>query len=218
MKRLAAVLLLACASCGTSATTGELPHVLRAEEAPRWREREYGETLKRYTKSAAIYDGFDQRVFATATWRSPAFRAAYLAAEAEMLVLGPADRAARAAQDEADGREFTDLVLGFYTPQASWNELAVPNGLWRIELIGKGGEPIAPLRIERTDRPDANFSAFYPYLGPFWVAYRLRFPRLDAEGRPLVPESAPEFMLRLVSAVGKVELTWSLVGEAGPTR
>ncbi len=218
MRRPLALLVLLGAGCGTSVTTGELPHVLREDGAPRWRDPEYGATLKRYTKSGAVYDGFDQRVFATATWRAPAFRAAFLAAEAEMLVLGPAEREARRAQDDADGREFTELVLGFYTPQAEWNELATPNGVWRIELIARGGEPIAPIEIERTERPDVNTVALYPYLGPFWVAYRLRFPKDDAKGRTLIAPSAPDMTLRLVSAVGKVELTWSLVGEPGPTR
>ena len=59
--------------------------------------------------------------------------------------------------------------------------------------------------------------ALYPYLTPFWVAYRIRFPLLDPAGAPLFPADGP-LLLRLSSSVGRLEFRFDGDREAAPTR
>lgn len=188
----------------------------RPDDAPRVEDPVYYEFLNRYTRQGSVYDGLDQRLFAAVTWQAWPFRQQRVDAVARFLSLQPAERAAMIAQEQADARSYNDFFVGFYTNQTSWNDLQSRKSIWRIELQPEGGAAILPIQIERIDRPDPNVAALYPYLTPFWVGYRVRFPAEDERGRSLFPQGSPRMTVRFSSAVGRLELVFSLLGQERP--
>ncbi len=72
-------------------------------------------------------------------------------------------------------------------------------------LVTPAGE-VEPLSIERIGRANLDMRAMYPYMGVFWVAYRVRFPKVLPDGTPVIPESATHVHLRLASTLGHAEL------------
>jgi hypothetical protein len=65
---------------------------------------------------------------------------------------------------------------------------------------------VEPLSIERIGRADLNVRTLYPYMGVFWVAYRVRFPKVLSTGAPVIPDTATHVHLRLASTLGHAEL------------
>jgi hypothetical protein len=65
---------------------------------------------------------------------------------------------------------------------------------------------VEPLSIERIGRAQLSMRAIYPYMGVFWVGYRVRFPKVLSDGTPVVPESATHVQLRVASTLGHTEL------------
>src|SRR5690606_16174795 len=99
------------------------------------------------------------------------------------------------------GEEFLDFFVGFFTEQLAWNDLDAVTSIWRVDLLIGGARVLRPVAIERIVDPDPNIRALYPYLGAFSRAYRIRFPRRDELGNPLIGPDATEITLRVSSAV-----------------
>jgi hypothetical protein len=207
MRRAAAIVLL----LATAACSNRPGYALsqRPDDAPRVRDPAYYDLLDRYTSYHSHYDGLDQRFFLAATWESWAFRQGRVAALADFLNMPPGEVEATLLREKAEAAEFVDVFLGFYAADSRWNDLSSPRTIWRLELDLPDGETVLPVRVERIQRPTANVQALYGYLAPFWVAYRIRFPATDAEGRRAVVPGG-RLKMRITSAVGTAEPTWDV--------
>lgn len=203
MRLAALALLLALAACSNRPGYALSQ---RPDDAPRVQDRSYYDLLDRYTRFQSGYDGLDHRFYLAATWESWPFRQRRVEAMADFLNLPESDTQAELARERAEARQFVDFFLGFYTAESRWNDLSSPRTIWRLELEYPDGTTTLPVRVERIHRPDATLQALYGYLAPFWVGYRVRFPRAD--GGPMSLEPGDTLRLRMSSAVGRAAPSW----------
>jgi hypothetical protein len=170
-------------------------------------ERAYQEVLARYTSHRELYALFDTRMLAAVTYQALVFR------EARVRRLGlfqaqPAELVAKnLADEEAEASQYHDFFLGAHLNEYRYDDFDRKDSIWRIALVTPAGE-LVPSSVERIGRSNLNLRAFYPYLDDFWVAYRIRFPRVTASGAPVVPGDASTLVLRVASVLGKADFVF----------
>jgi hypothetical protein len=174
--------------------------------ADRRKELAYQEIFERFTDQAEVYDGFDTRIFAAATFQSAAFREARVQRRAEFQFLPKPRVQELLAAERAEDTQFNEFHMGVHVNDPKFEDFALPKtSIWRIVLLTPVGE-VEPVSVERIGRSTLDMRAYYPYLGVFWVAYRVRFPKVLTDGTPIIPESTSYVTLRLASALGHAEL------------
>jgi hypothetical protein len=174
--------------------------------ADRRAEQEYQKVFEHYSDRAEIYDGFDTRIFAGATLQTMAFREARVNRLAEFKFLPKPRVEELLAQERAEEAQFHEFHLGVHVNDYRFEDFANrKSSIWRIVLLTPLGEA-EPVSVERIGRANLDMRAMYPYLGVFWVAYRVRFPKVMSDGTPIVPDSTTHVALRLASTLGHAEL------------
>ncbi|MBM4379597.1 MAG: hypothetical protein FJ086_09905 [Deltaproteobacteria bacterium] len=176
-------------------------------------ERAYQSALGRATARDEVYAGLDTRLFTAATHQSTAFRAARTRRLAAFE--GWFGEALQAAlqREVAEAEQGNDFLLGMYVPDRREESLDGPRSGWRVALELPDGTQLLPTAVERLGRGTLRQRALYPYLGDFWVAYRVRFPRARPDGRDGWLEGAPGFVLKVGSTLGQARLRFP--GEPG---
>jgi hypothetical protein len=191
--------LLAMAAWSLSACSLNAPVV--GERGPRVKdssaEQAYQRVLDQNTARAEIYDGFDTRLFVGTTYQSADFRQQRVRREGLFQSQPDSVVSANLATEQAEAQQFDDFFLGVHLNQPQYDDFDRADSIWRVALV-KGGVEVTPSQIQRVGRSNLNLRAYYPYLDEFWVAYRVRFPKMTGPG--------PELTLRLSSTLGKAEL------------
>ncbi|HEX8704995.1 MAG TPA: hypothetical protein VF815_39550 [Myxococcaceae bacterium] len=196
------VLLAVLAGCTTTPPTiGDPPPQLNDRRA----EQAYQEAFASFSDRAEIYDGFDTRLFAGTTFQSVAFREARVNRVAQFQFLPKPRVEELLAQERAEAAQFHEFFLGVHVNDYRFEDFDRKNSIWRVVLLTPSVE-VEPLSIERIGRSDLNMRTTYPYMGVFWVAYQVRFPKVLPNGAPVIPESATHVHLRLASTLGHAEL------------
>jgi len=216
MTRLTLALVMALAACGSPK-----PAVLYGPER-QLSASAYPEVLRTWTRSTKLYQGFDSKMFVTATFHSPEFRRAFAIAFPEIYGHGGNITRRELVDLTGDVEQFHNFFLSVYTPETKWNDLALPDSIWRVNLIG-----VTPSRELAADREvavdpasidsvriDANLRAVYPYMSIFDRAYLVRFPLTDAMKRLVLDASSTRATLRIASALGVAELRWDFAPAA----
>lgn len=174
--------------------------------ADRRKEQAYQEIFEKFSDRAEVYDGFDTRIFAAATFQSAEFREARVQRRAEFQFLPKPRVEELLAAERAEETQFNVFHMGVHVNDPKFEDFSFPKtSIWRIVLLTPVGE-VEPVSVERIGRATLNMRAFYPYLGEFWVAYKVRFPKALKDGTPIIPDSASHVTLRLASALGHAEL------------
>lgn len=199
--RVAALLGLLSSCTTTPPTIGDPAPQLSDTRA----EKEYRETLERYSDRSEIYDGFDTRLFAGTTFQTMAFREARVQRLAQFKMLPPPRVAELLAKEREEAEQFHEFFLGVHVNDYRFEDFAQRNSIWRVVLMTPSVE-VEPLSIERVGRANLDMRAMYPYAGVFWVAYKVRFPKVLPTGAPVIPDSATHVHLRLASTLGHTEL------------
>lgn len=208
MKRLLAPLLCAAGCAAGGHDLGDTLHAPptvgeRARRVPDSdAEGRYQDQLRRYSQRQELYaplaNGVDTRLFCATTFQAPSFREARVERQAIYQALTRAERDKLLAQEQADAQKYDDFMFGVQAVDYHFDDFDRPNSIWNIALVGEGVEE-KPASVERLGRASLDKRAYYPYLDDFWVAYRIRFPKLT-QGR------GSGLVLRLASTLGKVEL------------
>lgn len=188
----AAVLAAALAAgCGT----------LRSAPVPEIYEGTWPEERDAATRQADLYDGFEHRANVWVVRLTPAVREERARRLSDWLHWPGAELAARLAVERDEVAKWDEYVVLLYTADRKWNDLDAVQSIWRLEFDMGGGEEIVgrAVALER----DASFEALFPLGGPFDVAYRVRFPRYDAE-----PVPRPG-VLRFSSALGEMQFPYT---------
>lgn len=183
---------------------GEPPPVLADAAA----EKEYRAVLEASSARAEIYAGLDPRAFVGMTWHSAAFREARTRREAAFgnWPDGALQMALERERAAATGGE--EFLLGVHVEDRRYDDFDRANSAWRLVLEGPGGVEMFPTSVERVGRVGLPLRALYPYLGEFWVAYRVRFPALQ--------DAARGFTVKVGSALGQAKLAFPAAAEAAP--
>jgi hypothetical protein len=169
-------------------------------------ERAYRAALARATARDEVYSGLDTRLFAAATHESTAFRAARTRRLAAFEGWSGEALQAQLRTEVEEAERSNAFLLGVYVPDRREENLDTPQGAWRVALEFPDGTQLLPSSVERLGRGSLRLRALYPYLGDFWVAYRVRFPRALPDGRDGWLEGAPAFVLKVGSTLGKATL------------
>lgn len=202
MSRAWLLALALCTGCVTRPPAlGEPAPVLKDPRS----EQSYQALLARYTASDEIYSGFDTVLFAAATLQTPAFREARVRRLAlfQSLTLRKVEQLL--AEERTQAERTHEFLLGVHVDNPRNNDFDRAGSMWNVLLVTPTAE-VRPVRVQRLGRSSQELRALYPYLGTFWVAYRLEFPTVLEEGTPVIPPDTERVALRIASALGQVEL------------
>ena len=201
MRRAALLALLLCA-CQTTAPGVGLPPPQVGSDAA---EAAYQQTLARFSDHQELYSGFDTKMFAEATYQSPAFREARVKRQARFQEWPPAKLQQALLDEQTAAKQSIEFFFGAFVNDYHFDDFDRSNSVWRIALVTPEGQ-VGPLEVKRVGRADENMRAYYPYMSDFWVAYRIRFPLRFPNGQPVIPEGLKKLRLRVASSLGRADL------------
>lgn len=193
--------LAACKAVDTVRATSPVP-------APR--EGEWAAVRSQATRRALIFDRLSHRATATATYLPLSVREARVRRLAEWQGWTEEEKAAHLVTERAEAQKYEEFLLAFYVSESRANDLDAPASVWRLALKLEDGDVVT--RDATALEPDVNLMGVFPYVGPFDVVYRVRFPK--PSGAPLADRP---FRLEIASALGKLELPFN-DGRMGPDR
>jgi hypothetical protein len=175
------------------------------------KDEAWAEARDAATRTAKLYNLLDDVAFATATWQSPALRAARVERLAQWKGLLPAEKEALAAKERAEAAEGEDFLLAFFTDDRRANDLATDRGTWRVSLLVNGTEQAVAAKVTLVKR-DPTLQNLFPYITDFDTLYRVRFPKFPGP----TPLSALPFQVRIASALGTLTMSWAPPPPAPP--
>lgn len=207
-----AVRLLAGASL-LAALAGCATQTVSLKEGPReYVATDYESVLRKWTRTEHLIalSELDNFLTATATFESWDFRWAYVVRYVQdyRLTIEQRKKLLERALDET--RQRHQFFVAIYGGERKFNDLTKPDSAWIVRLIDDTGNETAPEEIIAIRKPNALERTYYPYNTVFRQAFRIRFPRATADGRPTISPSARWFGLRFAGANGNTELVWQL--------
>jgi hypothetical protein len=166
---------------------------------------EYAAITERWTRRGALRGDYQAALEIAATLKSPEWRAARAALDADARGLtGPA-RDQVLAQARADAAGPYELQLVVVTWDRRENDLdRGARSAWRVRLLDESGAEIAPLEIVRDKRPPLVIRGEFPAFGDFATAYVARFPR----AQPVLGPGVKRVRLQVSGARGGVGVVW----------
>jgi hypothetical protein len=203
-------LVSAAAACTTAAgrPLGEQPPPQLGDRAPELpdqkAEEAYRDVVTRYSRHAELFSGVeggeDTRMFSAATYQSLTFREARVRRVGTFRAEPPEVIDQKLAAERAENDQFDDFYFGVNMVDYRYDDFDRKKSIWRIALVGDSLEQ-TPSVVERVGRSSLDVRALYPYMGDFWVAYRIRFGKLT-QGR------GEHLTLRIASTLGRIEMTF----------
>lgn len=171
--------------------------------------KEYVDQVKRWTRHGDLRFDFDATMIADATFHAPEFHSAYISKYLDVYKVSEGAKAqvASTIPSYPDSYEFH-----LETQAHTWevNELKPPKSMWRITLIDDKGREVQSSEVKlETTRPEF-LQTFYPYTGIFSRPWRVLFPRVLADGTPLVGPETKTLTMRIAGPVGAIDLVWRL--------
>jgi hypothetical protein len=193
---LAAVVLAAC---------GAAPPPVRLTADWRACGGDYKATTEAWTRSGTLRGQYQEVLELAATFKSPDWRAAHAAREAENRGLDADGKTKLCAQAEADAKGPYEVELLVTTWDRRENDLdRGQKSVWHVVLVDDTGKEIEPMEIVKDKRPQFTLRAEFPAMGDFAVAYVARF----APEAAVLGPTARALRLRMSSERGGVELAW----------
>ncbi|HYO93042.1 MAG TPA: hypothetical protein VER33_00965 [Polyangiaceae bacterium] len=202
------VLLLPAAGCARQSVD--------LQEGPReYVASDYETALRHWTRSEELTTvaEMDKVLNVTATYESWDFRWAYVVRYAEDYRLTIDQRHQLLQRSLAETRDHHAFYVALYAQRYKWADLAAKEPAWIVRLIDDEGTETAPSNIELVRKPGAIELTYFPYTTPWRMAFRLRFPKVRADGRPTIASGARWFGLRFAGAQGNQEVVWQLRSE-----
>ena len=169
----------------------------------------YYDTLDEWTRSKRVYEQMDAKLFMTATYKSTAFRTAYVEEYSGRFELDPKMKASLREREEAVSEKYVEFFFSAYTPVSEWNDFEEKDSIWRLYLDFGDDQRVSPVEVEKLDPMDPLLREFFPYLDPWSRAYVVRFPVVEKVDR--APGDGYEGLTLTVTGVkGRGVLTWGI--------
>jgi hypothetical protein len=202
---LALTALVALAGCGTT--------TVNLAEGPReYVATDYDSVLGRWTRTERLFSLTELETYltATATFESWDFRWAYVVRYVQdyRLTIEQRKKLLEKALDET--RQKHQFFVALYGGERKYNDLTKPVSAWIVRLIDDTGNETAPEEIVAIKKPNALERSYFPYNTVFRQAFRIRFPRVGADGHATLSPRAKWFGLRFAGAQGNSELVWQV--------
>lgn len=167
---------------------------------------DYDDTTSAWTRHTTMRGEFQEAASLDAVFKSPDWRAAHAARDAEHRGLTGAARDAVLAQAQADMAGPYEVELILTTWDRKENDLdRGKRSVWRVVLLDDQGNEIAPIEIVKDKRPTYVLRAEFPTFGDFATAYVARFPRTT----PVLGAGVHAIRLRMSNERGGLEVAWA---------
>ncbi|MBI3072629.1 MAG: hypothetical protein HYY84_10995 [Deltaproteobacteria bacterium] len=161
----------------------------------------YDAVLRRWTRDAKLYVGFDAQLSLRATLKTWDFQQAMVRRYADRYKLTDAERQALHEKERARTREYFDFIVVVHTPELRRNDLDSKTSAWRVRLKVNGAESLAePVRLVSAGR-DPVVEAFFPLHSAFSKTYVASFRRPHGEVRDVA--------LTIAGPEGNATVSWS---------
>lgn len=211
VRRLAAT--IAFLALAQSSLAGCAAPLVSLQEGPReYVATDYETVLRQWTRTERLFSlsELDNFLTATATFESWDFRWAYVVRYVQdyRLTIDERKKLLEKALDETKRRH--QFFVAIYGGERRYNDLTRPDSAWIVRLIDDTGNETAPEEIQAIKKPNALERTYFPYNTTFRLAFRIRFPRFTADGRPTISRKAKWFGLRFAGAQGNTQLVWDL--------
>lgn len=196
---------LVISACGTM---GAVEQLYDAQDP--YRGSPYIDALDRWTRKARIYaGGLDLELIVAATFKSAAFREAYTAEYARAYRLSRAETE-KMMKDQRDAAvSHNDFIVSAFVPEKRWNDFNETDAIWKLYLTPDGIKRIKPLEVRKIKAADATVTHFFPYVSPWDVVYRVRFPAtLPEAAPPRTGDGSSGLKLVFTSVRGTAEMDW----------
>jgi hypothetical protein len=211
---------LVCGALLASGTGCSTTQVTLAEGPREYVATDYENVLKEWTRTEHLVSISELENFltATATFESWDFRWAYVVRYADDYRLTVEQRKKLLERTLEETRQHHQFFVAITGGERRYNDLTKPDGGWIVRLTDSSGNETAPEEIVAVKKPNALERTYYPYNSVFRRAFRIRFPRVNAQGKPTISPNAEWFGLRFAGARGNSELTWVVQPRNGGTR
>ncbi len=188
------------------------PRVSLADGPREYVPSDYPEVLKVWTRERSLVElaELDHKLTVTATFESWDFRWAYVIRYASDYRLTISQRRELLERTLAEAKDDHEFYVALYGTNWRWSDLSRPTSEWIVRLIDDQGSETAPSKIESIVKPGPLEERYFPYTNVWRHAFRIRFPRLTADGRPTIASGARWFGLRFAGAEGNEELVWQI--------
>jgi hypothetical protein len=208
--------LVLIAALSGPAISGCATEGISLAEGPReYVATDYDTILNRWTRTEHLF-GFSELedvLTATATFESWDFRWAYVIRYVEDYRLTIDQRQRLLDQALAETHEHHQFFVALAGGDRRADDLSKPDSAWIVRLIDDTGNETAPESITTVKRNNTLERTYFPYNSPWRSAFRVRFPRVTADGKPTIAPDAKWIGLRFAGAQGASELYWQ-VGES----
>lgn len=148
------------------------------------RDNEFRQAQARFTDQDEVYSGFATVLLASGTYKSPAFRQAYVRKYAADYRFDQAAEDEMMTRELARGEEAMEFILALYTPDRAKLRLEGHDSLWRVYLQTGADEQIKPFEIRPINNQRKTLEEYYPYVTAWVDLYRVTFltaPPKDGE-------------------------------------
>jgi hypothetical protein len=205
MKTLTGLLFVVLAVVVAAGCGAADPPVSLSGEWPT-RAGDYEDVTAAWTRKQHLRSEYQEALEVAATFKSPEWRAAHAAKDADDRGLTGDARAQRMAQEQADAAGPYEFQVMVMTWDRRENDLdRGKRSVWKVRMLDEQGMEIEPLEIIRDKRPDFVVRNEFPAFGDFAKAYVVRFPR----EKVLLGPGIKRMRMRISSSRGGLDLIWS---------
>lgn len=166
----------------------------------------YEEALRNWTVHTEIYKGFDPILLTSGTFRSSAFRRAYVNKFAWDYHLDSQIKKKMLADEQAMSENNLEFILAVYSPNPEQPRLDSRDSIWRIYIEKEGLGRFPPSEIQNLRKQRTQLEQLYPYITPWNQIYRIQF-RIP---KPI--KATGQLHLILTGVLGETRLTFNLEG------
>lgn len=172
-------------------------------------EEAYLRVLNAWTRGVKVYEGLETKLYASATFKSPVFRDAYIERYAKGNQLDESYANALKEREAEQAEKFNEFFFTAYTPVDKWNDFEDTDSIWKVYLEDDKGARLQPVSITKLDPSDPLLREFFPYMDLWSYAYTVKFPKYSETGTEPIPGANTKSMRLVITGVlGKGELTW----------
>ena len=173
-----------------------------------WHRSEYARIHRRWTRHRHLTKDFTTTLDVHATLLGDEFRAAYLAEVTALRRLTPVQHTALAQDLRSAGDRWVEVILEMVTSNWRWNDLTSPRSVWTLTLADDAGHVVAVAEVASVPEKSDTLEALFPPVTPFTRGWRVRFPRVLADGTILLGPNTRTLTLRFAGALGSTDLRW----------
>ena len=189
---------------------GKLTRFIQTAQSS-YHTRHYEDVCDTWSREARVHHGFEAEYIVVGTFKSKAFRMAYVDEYAAAYQLNPEEKKLL-LEDQLHETDLNhEFQLALFVPEKKWEKIDKTESMWKLYLINDRGERVEPSEVQKVNGQDADVKHFFPYVTPWKTTYVVRFPyRIPETNCPLVDENTTAITLVVTSVLGTAHMEWNL--------